>query len=427
MASIEELKSAIADREEDMRREFNEGNIVERELQLPKNQPAKGVVNIIAGPRRAGKSIFAFQLCTGKKFGYVNFEDERLNVDGSELNRVLEAVYSLKGRTDLLIFDEIQNIDGWERFITRLSPAHKIIITGSNARLMSKDLATFLTGRHIDYELFPFSFREYLLYTNKKFQNTDITLTERRAQMYNLLNKYVREGGFPLSVKLGRQLLLDLYKDIIERDILAKNHVKYSAKLRELSKYLISNYSSEISYNKLSNIFGIKGNHTVANWIQYIRNAYLIFTLERFSYKLKEQSMAPKKIYCIDTGMINAIAFRSSEDRGRMMENLVAIELLRRRGYLHNSTEIYYWKDHSQNEVDFVVKKARKVIQLIQVTYASDKKGIENRELGSLAKASKELHCKDLLVISWDYDDVIRHSDAEVKIQSILRWLLSPI
>lgn len=327
----------------------------------------------------------------------------------------------------MLLFDEIQNVEGWERFIARLLPSHKIIITGSNARLMSKELATFLTGRHIGHELFPFSFREYLRYKKMDVSQEDTLITAKKAKLYNLLNEYIRVGGFPLSARLGKEFLLELYSDIIERDILARYSIKYKAKIKEVSKYLISNLSSEISFNKLSGIFGVKGTHTIQNWIGYLQNSYLIFTLERFSYKLKERSLAPKKVYSIDTGLSDAVAFSTSPNRGKTAENVVAIELLRRRSYWRKGMGVYYWKDHAQNEVDFVVKEGNKAVQLLQVTYSHNLADIEGRELSSIIKASEELRCRDLLVINWDYDDEIRHKGKTVRIKSILNWLLEPL
>jgi hypothetical protein len=425
MTSIAELKSAIADREADMVQKFNREYIIERELKLPKNQPSENIISLITGPRRAGKSIYAFDVCRSKNFGYINFEDERLDVKGTELNKVLEALHSLKGNPELLVFDEIQNIEGWERFITRIAPSYKIIITGSNARLMSNELATLLTGRHMDYELLPFSFKEFLRYKNSGLNSKDIFLTKRRAELYNLLEEYINVGGFPQSLSLGRSFLSELYGDVIERDIIARYKIRYSTQLKEMSRYLISNFSSEISYSKLRGIFGLKGFHTTGNWIQYIRNSYLLFTLERFSFKLKERTIAPKKVYCVDTGMINAIVSAASPNLGRLMENLIASELMRRKNYFNNKLEIYYWKDHSQNEVDFVLKENTKVAQLMQSTYASSRTDIKDREITALVKASDELKCNDLAIISWDYEDEIKVGKKIIRVISLLSWLLN--
>ncbi|MGC9099627.1 MAG: ATP-binding protein, partial [Candidatus Micrarchaeia archaeon] len=230
----------------------------------------------------------------------------------------------------------------------------------------------------------------------------------------SMLDEYLHIGGFPLAIKNGSLFLAELYKDIIERDVAQRYHIKLKSKLSELARYLLVNISNEISYNKLSKIIGIKGKSTVQNWISYMESAYLVFKLERFSFKLKESIMAPKKIYAIDTGMANAIALRIS--KSALIENLVAIELLRRKGYYDKAMEINYWKDYLGREVDFVLRNKDKVKELIQVTYASEKAELKERELKSLIVASKELKCNNLFIITWDYENEIKESGKKIKL-----------
>ncbi|MFN3527631.1 MAG: ATP-binding protein [Candidatus Altarchaeaceae archaeon] len=420
---LDEIKSAIVEREEEMFKIFNEENIVEREnYSVVKSSINKGFANIITGIRRCGKSIFSFQLYKGENFGYVNFEDERLNIESKYLNDVLEAIYSLKGNVDLLIFDEIQNIEGWERFVARIIPTKKVIITGSNARILSGELSTFLTGRHIDFLIFPFSFREYLNFNNIKIDERSIYITEKISEIKNLLDKYIEEGGFPLVKKGGKLFLVENYKDIVERDIIQRFKIRLK-NFKEFSKYVVSNYSNEITYNSLKNIFKVSV-VTISNWINYLEYAYLIFTLQRYSPKLKQQILAPRKVYCIDTGIINSIGFKTSKDIGKLMENSVAVELLRRKNYWNNDWEIYYWKDYQQREVDFVIKDKEKIKQLIQVTYAYQKEDIRKREIEALIKASNELICNDLLVITYDYEDEIEFENKKIKFVPLWKWLI---
>ena len=417
MAHIEEIKTAIVEREEEIKQKFEMERIIERDkTDKAKKLLSTDVALIITGARRCGKSIFAFMLGRDEKFGYVNFEDERLSIEGRELNRVLEAIYALKGDVNLLIFDEIQNVEGWEKFVSRLLPTKKVIITGSNARLLSKELATFLTGRHVDITLFPFSFREFLRFN--EFE-PNIYLTKDIARIKEYLRDYLENGGFPLVYKIGRVFLMENYKDIIERDIIQRYKIRYPRVLKNLAKYMITNSSREISFNKLKNILKVKSVHTIINYSSYLENAYLLIFLERFSFKLKEQVKAPKKVYCIDTGLINSIGFKFSENLGRLVENLVAVELKR------TDHEIYYWKDHQQREVDFVVKEGVNVKELIQVSYASEMDEIERREIKGLLKASEELKCKNLKVITWDYEDKREFKGREIKFVPLWRWLLS--
>ena len=419
MINKEVIKTAITDKEEELREKFREENIIERELTIPKL--TRDVANIITGVRRCGKSIFAFLLTKDKNSAYVNFEDERLNVKAKELNAVLEAIYELKGDPKFIVFDEIQNVEGWERFISRILARKKIIITGSNARLLSKELATLLTGRYIKHELFPFSFREFLVYKNFK---PNIYLTKDIVKVKKLLKEYIKLGGLPLTYKLGKMFISETYKDIIERDVIQRYKIKYKKLLKDLALFYISNFSSLVSFNNLKKVYKVKSVETISNYSEYLSNAYLLFFLHRFSFKLKEQKIAHKKVYCIDTGIINTMAFKFSQDFGRLMENLAAIELLRKKSYLNKDLEVYYWKDYQQREVDFVIKQGLKVKQLIQVTYASDRDEIDEREIKALLKASEELKCKNLLVITWDYENEERIKGKKIKFMPLWKWLL---
>lgn len=216
-----------------------------------------------------------------------------------------------------------------------------------------------------------------------------------------------------------------IYADIIEKDVLRRFKIRMKETFKELAKYLISNVASEFTIRKLSHIFEVKDVHTVRNWLDALENSYLFFILERYSPKLKEQFIAPKKIYCMDNGLVNAISFRANERLGKLMENLVAVELLRRKKYWYNSSKIYYWKDYQQNEVDFVLKEGTQIKQLIQVTYASSKNDIGEREIKGLIKASNALICKDLLIITWDYEDMINIGNKIIKCMPLWKWMLN--
>jgi len=422
MVTVEEIKSAITDREAELKKKFQDEKIIERQARKhAEAMISKEAALIITGPRRCGKSILAFMLGSGKKFGYANFDDERMSMDASELNKVLEAIYSLKGEVDLLIFDEIQNIPGWERFVSRLIGTKEVILTGSNARLLSKELSTYLTGRHVDVVLLPFSFQEFLVFKGLKY---DIYRTPDRVKIKNHLKEYLEIGGFPTAQRLGRVFLAENYKDIIERDVIQRYKIKNSALFKELAKYLISNASSEISFNKIKNIFGIRSSHTVKQYVTYLSNAYLVFMLERFSFKLKQQILAPKKVYCIDNGILSTVGFKTSSDRGKMMENLIAVELFRK---INEETglELYYWKDHQQREVDFVIKEGKSVVLLIQATDVSSKIELDERELDSLLRASNELKCNNLLVITYDYEGEEKIGTKKIRFIPLWKWLIT--
>jgi predicted AAA+ superfamily ATPase len=424
---VEELKAIITSQRQALEELFKKEQIIKRDIDSSQVKSFLSTPNVLAilGIRRCGKSIFSWLLLEGEKFGYVNFFDERLvGLKAEELNKVLQAFYELYGsQVEYLVFDEIQKVQGWERFVSRLRTSNKIIITGSNSDLLRGDLATYLTGRHIDIELLPFSFKEYLRATGTTLDENWEYSTISIATVKRNLTEYMEKGGFPEVNKFGSAILSSIYRGIIENDIIGHHKIRNSQNLRELAKFLISNTAKEVTFNKLKSI-GIKDVHTISKYGAYISDSYLICFLERFSYKLKEQFKAPKKVYCIDDGLAGNIAFKLSKDQGRLMENIVFIELLRRKLYHNVNWELYYWKNHQGKEVDFVVKTDASVEQLIQVTYASAKNEIEERELEALEIAASELKCEKLLVITWDYEGTTAIGNKTAKLVPLWKWLI---
>ena len=419
---VEFLKRVIEEQRNEIEKKFKEEKIIERE----NTDYAKGFLkhpNILAvlGVRRSGKSILSILLAKslGVNAAYINFDDERLaGLKTGDLNKILQAFYELYGNIKLIILDEVQNVSGWELFANRLRRSKKVIITGSNSKLLSGELATHLTGRYIDTTLHPFSFKEALTF------KPNIYLTEDIAKLRRELGKYTRGSGFPEFKKFGPSIVVKIYEDIINKDCLKRYTIKNEETFREMANYLISNFSNEFTYSKLSNIFGIKDVHTTKNYVAYLREAFLVIVLNRFSPKLKQQNIAPKKVYAIDQGFCNFVSFRLSRDLGKILENVVAIELMRKKS-LNPYVEIYYWKNHKQNEVDFVIKKRAKIEQLVQVCYDTSDISVKERETQALLKASKELKCKNLLVITDDYENKEKINNKTIKFVPSWKWLLS--
>jgi len=418
---LEALKGVIEDQRRELETKFKEEKIIEREYTEQEKKFLK-YPNIFAilGVRRSGKSVFS--LILSKKLGryvYINFDDERLlRVETEDLNKILQAFYELYNNLDLIILDEIQNVRGWELFVNRLRRTKKVIITGSNSRLLSGELATHLTGRYIDFALYPFSFREILSF------KPNINVTEDRAKVRRELDKYVKGSGFPEFLRFGSSIVIRVYEDIITKDCLRRYKIDKEKTFRELANYLVSNFSSEFTYSKLGKIFNIKDVHTVKNYVSYLKEAFLIVVLERYSRKLKQQIIAPKKVYAIDHGFCNFISFRLSKDLGKIFENIVLIDLLRKKNK-DTRTEIYYWKDHNSNEVDFVVKEGLKIKQLIQVCYDISDLETKEREVKALLKASKELKCNNLLIITNDYEEWERIKKKTIRYLPLWKWLLN--
>ena len=377
---------------------------------------------IITGVRRCVKSIFSYLLEKNKRFAYINFDDERLSGLGTEdLDRVLQAFYELYGDIEFIVLDEVHNVKGWELFASRLRRTKKVIITGSNSKLLCGELSTYLTGRHLDIQLFPFSFRELLQLMDFKLEKN--YTTKEKSVLLNHLKNYLEDGGFPEVYKFGKSMSAKIYEDIITRDILLRHRIKKIDELKKLGRYVVSNSANEITYSKLSRILGIKHISTVSNWISYLEEAFLIVKVERFYFKLKQQFIAPKKIYTIDTGLIDSIGFKFSEDKGRIIENVVAIELQRRKNF-QLDMEIYYWKDPQQREVDFVLKEGNRIKQLIQVSFINSKEDINEREIKSLIKGGEELKCRNLIMITWDYEGEEKVKGKKIRYIPLWKWLL---
>lgn len=371
---------------------------------------------VVQGVRRSGKSVFTGLLARKLKqeFAYINLDDDRLiGLRTEDLDKLLQTFYELYGEVELIILDEIQNIEGWELFVNRLRRTKKVIITGSNSNLLSGELATHLTGRYIDFTLYPFSFSEFLDFT------PNVNLTQDISKIKSKLSNYIQGSGFPEFKKFGSNIIERIYNDIINKDCLNRYNIKNVKTFKELANYLISNFSNEMTYSKLSKIFNIKDVHTTKNYIEYLKEAFIVVLLDRFSYKLKQHFIAPKKIYAIDHGICNFLAMRNSKDMGKVMENIVCVELLRKKTIDHN-IELFYWKDYQQNEVDFVIKKRHKINELIQVCYDLSEIKTKNREVDSILKARKELRCKNLTIITWDYEA----EEKGIKFIPLWKWLL---
>ncbi len=380
---------------------------------------------VVSGMRRAGKSTLLAQVARKyykvKDYYYFNFEDERfINFKGEDLNHLFEALVELFGERQVFFFDEIQNVPNWEVFVRRMiSKKYKFYITGSNASLLSKELATRLTGRNVVTELYPFSFKEFLSFKGIDVEANALLLTLERAKLKRNFQLFLREGGIPEYHKyLDPVILKTIYENIIYRDIVARHEIKDVRALRELSLYYLTNVGSLFTYNKLKKMLGLGSENTVKSYTGFLQDSYLMFELPRFSYSLRQQIMNPKKIYCIDNGIIAAVAFQFSKNRGKYLENLVYVELKRRGG------ELYYYDTVDGQEVDFLIKNGIKQKQLIQVTESLSDVNVRKREVGSLEKSMKELKIKKGMILTEDETETIKIGAGIIDVKPIYQWLL---
>jgi len=392
---------------------------VEREVGL--KQLESNVIKVIMGPRRAGKSFFALHALNNQgSFGYANFDDEKL-VETKDYNEIVNTLNSFYKNPRLFLFDEIQNLEKWELFVNRLQrQGYNIVITGSNSKLLSREMATHLTGRHTKIILFPFSFKEFL-----GIEKQELTQSEIKTK----LDEYLEVGGYPEPIikKLDhKDYLTTLFNAILYQDIVKRFKIRKVQAIENLASYLISNIAKEFSYTALSKLTKCKSPHTVEKYLNYLEEAFIFFKLNRFSFKVKEQLTSNKKIYCIDNGLINANAFKVSPDYGRLYENTVAIALKKQE--MNQSINLYYWKNPQQEEVDFVIKKGTKIKELIQVCYNIEEPKTKERETRALLKASVELKCKNLTIITKgkqaEKKETWFGTKRKIKYTPLWKWLL---
>lgn len=399
--------------------------ILREQLEFAKKFLDKDLIKVITGPHRAGKSVFSFLLLKEKDFAYLNFDDENL-LKIKNTDEIIKGIFEVYSKPRYILFDEIQNLQNWEIFVNKLQRrGYNLVLTGSNARLLSTELATFLTGRHIPIEIFPFNFREFLNAKNFLI-NEEKILPETTGSILNFLEEYLKNGGFPEVVvkEIEAKTYLDtLFDAILLKDVVKRYRVRFSQKLYDLAIYLITNFSNEFSYTRLKNILDFNSVNTLQNYLRYLEDAYLVFLLDRFSFKKKEQIKTAKKIYLVDNGFILAKSFQFSSNMGKLMENLVFVELLKR-GNRPNET-IFYYKTRNQKEVDFVLKKGMKIDSLIQVCCQLDSE-TENRETKSLIEASEELRCNNLRIITWDREAEKTIKNIKIKFIPLWKWLMKP-
>lgn len=376
---------------------------------------------VVSGLRRVGKSTLLAQIAQRfykDKYYFVNFEDERLvNFQAHDFNSLFEILIELFGEKKVFIFDEIQNVAGWERFVRRMIDDNfKFYLTGSNASLLSRELGSRLTGRYLPLELLPFSFQEFLEY--KKIPKPDSLLltTKQKGRWKKEFNEYLVKGGIPDALKYPS---LDwhntLYNDVIYRDVAGRYQINEMKALKELTFYLFSNISNPVSYNKMKELLGLGSVNTIKSYIDYLEAAWLLFPVNCFAYSVKKQQIAAKKVYGIDTGLIKSVAFAFSPKTGNLLENLVYLTLRRK------NQEIYYYKTDQAREVDFYIPRSK---TLIQVCQSMENEETREREIQALVEAMKELEIKSGLILTQDEEEVIKEGKQEIEIKPVFKWLL---
>ena len=413
---------------------------IERNLSEKIISLLSGVNKVIAvyGVRRAGKSYLLRQVAEkmSRKLGsknvlYINFEEASFPVkmDVHFLIKVYETYlkHVSPDKKPVILLDEVQEVLGWERFVRTLNEKNeaRVVISGSSSKLMAGEISDILSGRTIDIEVFPLGFEEFLIFKN--FRDS----LKIRA-MKNFLFEYLRFGGFPeVVLEENRTKKLEIvrnyFRTIILKDVVLRYGIRREDMLESIARFIVSNPSAYLSIRKMSKSLQVPLK-TTERYLTHLASSLLYYRLRKFSTSVREQDRSPMKIYLVDTSFFTASGFRISENTGRLMENLVAVELLRRRRHIKPETEVFYFRDSQQHEVDFVIKEGLKVKELIQVSYASSFDEVEHREIRALLKAGDLLKCRELKVITWDYEDEREVSwfgrHGRIKFVPMWKWLL---
>jgi predicted AAA+ superfamily ATPase len=387
---------------------------VPREVDLGRFLKSPQIV-VITGVRRSGKSTLLRQIADRVgEFHFVNFDDERfIHFTVADFDDLMVAFRKLHpGKT--ILADEIQNVPHWERFARRVhDEGYKLVLTGSNARLLGSELATHLTGRHADIVLYPFSFREVLAFRNVKHEGLT---TAGRAEVLKQFDDYLMHGGFPEWLKYGdAEFVKRAYEDILHRDIVSRFHIKEIKAFRQLAHYIFSNFTKEMSYNSLKTILGFKTTMSVRNFIGYMQESFLVFEVFKYDFSLKKQHVNDKKLYVIDNGMRREVAFAFSEEAGRCLENLVHLEL-RRRG-----ARPYFFRN--RRECDFVVESGGRIVEAMQVCAELHAEN-RQREMDGLADAMETLKLSRGLIVTLHQEERLKVRGMKIDVMPAWKWLV---
>ena len=422
MKLINEIRTLLVEQREEIRKkDLGTQRNKLAEISTYKDTPFPVV---ISGLRRSGKSTLLAQLAhkfyPDDNYFYVNFEDERfLSFNYADFTKLHELLIELFGNQQTFMLDEIQNINGWESFVNRMiRTGYKFYITGSNASLLSKELGTKLTGRYIPVELFPFSFDEYLRFKKISLPDIKLLATVQRGELKKVFKDYLKEGGVPEALRYPQvPIYKTLYDDILSRDIGERYKLSDTKPLRELTFYLVSNISSLVSYNKLKELLQLGSVNTVSSYIDYLEASWLFLVINRYAFSVKKQQIANKKVYCIDMGLVKTVAFSFSEDKGKILENIVFLKL--RKLY---EKDIYYYKTKTDKEVDFYIPKER---TFIQVSQSLAKSATKEREARALVSAMGEVKGSRGIILTEDEKDTLEFENKIITVMPVYEWLLT--
>lgn len=407
---------------------FRKEDYISRDIDF-KNKIDSSLITIITGIRRCGKSIllklikdYLLEKYSIKKESiyYLNFNDPFLsNTNIKDVFEIFTDYFDeFSSKKKYIFLDEVQEIKNWHKLVLDFYDSnYKVIITGSNGNLLSKEIATYLTGRNNVISLFPFSFSEFLRLKNINYKSEIKKLSSRASLKYTkLFKKYLKKGGFPLILKEDNiNILQDYYENILNKDVIVRNSLHNSKELKELAFFIISNSAKIHSYNKLKNMINVKSVSTIKEYIDYLLNAFIIFNINKFDYSVKKQIYNPKKFYVIDTGFINYVSFSFSKNLGKLLENVVFLQLKR------NLEDIFYYSNSF--ECDFIINSKNKIIEAIQVCYDFNDKN-KDREIKGLLESMTKFKLKKGLILTYNQEETLIIDNKKITLLPVWKWLL---
>lgn len=378
------------------------------------------LIKLITGPRRVGKSTQALLMLRNKNFAYLNFDKQELldNWNADLVMRLLDEVYP---NYDYLLLDEVQNLLHWDVWVTELFRQGKnMIITGSNANMLSSEMATVLTGKYLPIEMLPFSLAEFF-----EWHHLDLNaiLSEQRTEVTFLEDDYLRLGGYPETVaarSLATSYLSTLFDSIIWKDVVKHHKIRNTEDINNMALYLLTNFCNQLSANDIADALNIKSVNTTQKFMGYLHEPFLFYYLPRYNNKLKLMTKAPRKIYVVDNGFVAAKAFSTSDNLGRLLENQVFVNLLRK-GYDPEKT-MFYYRTRNDKEIDFVLRENNRVKQLVQVSYEMTSEKAIRRECSALKEAAQELHCNDLYVLTYTEKRTLDREGCTIHVLPAAEW-----
>lgn len=420
MIDKRDLEFILTDQQEEM--EERAQNMLCRRIEEQMIDLSSTQAQVVIGVRRSGKSTLCYQALSnrGLKYAYADFDDERLaELNVLQLNDVLEILYKIYGDFNYLFLDEIQNVEGWPLFVNRLlRKKMHVIITGSNAKLLSGEMATHLSGRNKEISLYPFSFKEYCM---MKGIDTDRKTTKSEAFRRAGFDNYLKQGGFPelLAISDNKSYVKNLVDNILKRDIEQRYKIRYKAAFESMAHHLLNNSPVVIVSTDLAKLFNFKSEHTAKNYLDYLKQAYMLIGVQKYSRKSK-QRLAQEKVYAVDVAMMNQRdnAF-AGDNLGHRLETIVLIHLLRQCKI--KDFDVYYLNER-YGECDFMVCKGDRVIQAIQVSYDISAEKTRKREIKGLLIAAEQTKCDNLLLLTDHESGTIVEAGRQIKIQPVYEW-----